>query len=43
MSRAEIEGHQVSLAQRMVREPFWLGLLAVLLVMLVIGIGYLVR
>ena len=43
MSHEEIEGQQVPLAERMVREPFWLGLITVLVVMIVIGVGYLVK
>ena len=43
MSKEEIEGHQVPLAERMLREPFWLGLLTVFIVMIMIGIGYLLR
>ena len=43
MSKVEIEGHQVPLSERMLREPFWLGLLTVFLVMIMISIGYLLR
>ena len=43
MSHEEIEGQRVPLAERMVREPFWLGLITVLVVMIVIGVGYLVK
>jgi uncharacterized membrane protein YhaH (DUF805 family) len=43
MSKIEIEGHQVPLSERMLREPFWLGLLTVFLVMILISIGYLLR
>ena len=43
MTKEEIEGHQVPLAERMLREPFWLGLLTVFVVMMMIGIGYLLR
>lgn len=43
MSKLEIEGHQVPLSERMMREPFWLGLLTVFLVMILVSIGYLLR
>ena len=43
MSIEEIERQRVPLAERMVREPFWLGLITVLVVMIVIGVGYLVK
>ena len=43
MSMEEIERQRVPLAERMVREPFWLGLITVLVVMIVIGVGYLVK
>ena len=40
MSKEEIESQQVPLGERMLREPFWLGLLTVFVVMIMIGIGY---
>ena len=43
MSPEEIEAQKVPLTERMVREPFWLGLITVLVVMIVIGVGYLVK
>lgn len=43
MTHDEIKGQQVPLAERMVREPFWLGLITVLVVMIIIGVGYLVK
>lgn len=43
MSMEEIERQRIPLAERMVREPFWLGLITVLVVMIVIGVGYLVK
>ena len=43
MSIEEIESQRIPLAERMVREPFWLGLITVLVVMIVIGVGYLVK
>ena len=43
MSVQEIESQRIPLAERMVREPFWLGLITVLVVMIVIGVGYLVK
>ena len=43
MSPEEIEAQKVPLTERMVREPFWLGLITVLVVMVVIGVGYLVK
>ena len=43
MTKIEIEGHQIPLSERMVKEPFWLGLLTVFLVMILISIGYLLR
>ena len=43
MSTEEIEGQKVPLAERMVREPFWLGLITVMVVMIIIGVGYLVK
>ena len=39
MSKEEIESQQVPLGERMLREPFWLGLLTVFVVMIMIGIG----
>ena len=43
MSPEEIEKQKVPLTERMVREPFWLGLITVMVVMIVIGVGYLVK
>ena len=43
MTHEEIKGQQVPLAERMVREPFWLGLITVLVVMIIIGVAYLVK
>ena len=43
MSPEEIEAQKVPLTERMVREPFWLGLITVLVVMIVLGVGYLVK
>ena len=43
MSHAEIERQKVPLAERMVREPFWLGLITVMVVMIILGVGYLVK
>ena len=43
MTKIEIEGHQIPLSERMVKEPFWLGLLTVFLIMILISIGYLLR
>ena len=43
MSPEEIAAQKVPLTERMVREPFWLGLITVLVVMIVIGVGYLVK
>ena len=40
MSKEEIESQQVPLGERMLREPFWFGLLTVFVVMIMIGIGY---
>ena len=36
MSPEEIEKQKVPLTERMVREPFWLGLITVMVVMIVI-------
>ena len=43
MTKLEIEGHQVPLSERMMKEPFCLGLLTVFLVMILISIGYSLR
>ena len=43
MSQEEIQSQSIDLPQRMVREPFWLGLITVLVVMIIIGVAYLVK
>ena len=43
MSKEERESHIKPLTERMMKEPFWLGLLTVFLVMMLISLGYLLR
>ena len=43
MSKEERERQIKPLTQRMMKEPFWLGLLTVFLVMMLISLGYFLR